>query len=234
MARKLILSLAAASLVLGAAAPAFAKGGHGHRGHHHRHHGHGGGKGAAIALGVIGGAIILNGLAEERARDRARDRYYEDRYYRERASQRAYDSRYDQGRYDQGRYDDQRYDDDVYYGDDDYASGAYDDDYGDESYDDSELAGGGPAYETPRTTYDRAPRRVAEAAAYRTCVDHARRALGERGFVVAAPYQPDTVEDRGGALLMTATVRAQRGGESWARAMSCEASENRVYRLELI
>ena len=78
------------------------------------------------------------------------------------------------------------------------------------------------------------PRTISAAAAYRTCLDHARNALGERGFVVSAPYQPDTVEDRGGALLMTATVRAQRGSESWARAMSCEASEARVFRLELI
>ncbi len=233
MARKLILSLAAASLAFGVAAPAFAKGyHHGHRGHHHRHHG-GGGKGAAIAFGVIGGAIILNELAEDRARDRYyEDRYYRDRYYESRARERAYEDGYYDGRAADSRYDD-RYGDNAYYGDDD----AY---YGDEEgYDDSGLAGGGPVYDapeyrTPDTAYDRAPRVISAAAAYQTCLTKARNALGERGFVVSAPYRPDTVEDRGGALLMTATVRAQRGGDSWARAMSCEASENRVYRLELI
>lgn len=231
MARKLILSLAAATLALGAVSTASARGYHGgHHGHHrHGHHG-GGGKGAAIALGVIGGAIILNELAEDRARDRYyEDRYYRDRYYESRSRERAYEDGYYAGRAESSRYDD-RYDDDAYYGD------GYDDD---EAYDDSGLAGGGPvdlgpSYSTPDTAYDRAPRRVSAVAAYRACLDHARGALGERGFVVSAPYEPDTVEDRGGALLMTATVRAQRGGESWARAMSCEASESRVYRLELI
>ena len=222
MARKILLSVAAAALVIGAVSPALARPHHGH-GHHDRHHG-GGGKGAAIALGVIGGVIILNELAESRARDRA----YEDRYYRDRAQSRAYDDRY---------YDD-RYDDDAYYGAEDDYDDDYDD-YDDEDYDDSGLAGGapadrGPAYGTPDTSYDRAPRPISAGAAYQTCLTHARRALSERGFVVAAPYRPDTVQDRGGALLMTATVTAQRGGERWSRAMSCEASESRVYRLELI
>lgn len=222
MARKILLSVAAAALVVSAGSTAFARGGHGHghgHGHHHRHGG--GGKGAAIALGVIGGVIILNELAESRARDRA----YQDRYYRDRAYE--------------DRYYDERYRDDAYYGDgydDDY--GDYDD-YDDEAYDDSGLDGAepadrGPAYGTPDTSYDRALRPISAGAAYRVCLDHARRALGERGFVVAAPYQPDTVEDRDGALLMTATVTAQRGPDRWSRAMSCEASESRVYRLELI
>ena len=211
-ARNLSLVAATAALVLGAAAPAYAGGGHRGHGHGHHHHHRGGGKGAAIALGVIGGAIILNELAESRARDR----YYDDRYYDD--------------RYRRSAYDDRAYDDRVYYEDerayrgDDYDD-YYDDDYGD-AYDDSELAGG--------RDYAPAPVRVSSDAAYRNCLDHARRALGERGFVITAPYRPDTVEDRGQALLMTATVRAQRGGDSWARAMSCEASENRVYRMELI
>ena len=212
--RKLSLGAAAAALVLGAASPAFAGGyrhghgyGHGHHGHGHYHRG-GGGKAAAIALGVVGGAIIINELAESRARDR----YYEDRYYAERARSRAYYNGYEDGRYDERRYDD-RYEDDAGYDD-----GAYDYDYGLE---------GGPAAAP-------APARVSSAAAYQTCLDHARRALGERGFVVTAPYRPDTVEDRGQAVLMTATVTAQRGPDRWARAMSCEASEYRVYRMELI
>lgn len=252
-ARNVIMAAAVAALTLGVGAPAFAGGyvgagyhggyygggfyaagykGYRHRGYHryHRRHHRGGGNGAAIALGVIGGAIILNELAE----DRARDRYYEDRYYRNRYRARDYERGYRDGRYDERRYS-ERYDDGAYYDDEperfeDDAAG-----YDGEAYDDSGLAGGGPVLVTPgNSDYDRAPRRVTAAAAYGTCLDHARRALGERGFVISAPYQPETVEDRGGALLMTATVRARRGGESWARAMSCEASESRVFRMELI
>ncbi|MEZ5891955.1 MAG: hypothetical protein R3C58_02230 [Parvularculaceae bacterium] len=206
MARKLILSAAAATLAFGALAPAYASGGHHrrHHGHYSHHHGHGG-KGAAIALGVIGGAIILNELAE----DRARDRYYDDRYARDR----AYDDGYSAGRRDSSRYDG-RYEDDAYYGDDD----------------DYDLAGGPSEYGYD----DRGAPSGSSAAAYQTCLDHARRALGDRGFVVSAPYRPDTADDLGGSWRMTATVRAQRGSESWARAMSCEASSSRVYRLELI
>jgi hypothetical protein len=214
--RKLSLTAAAAALVLGAASPAFAGGYRGYYGgHRHHHHGHGG-KGAAIALGVIGGAIILNELSESRARDR----YYEDRYYAERARTRAYYDGYEEGRYDERRYDD-RYDEGAYSsGGDYYEDGAYEGDYG--------LEGGS----APAPV--REPVRISSGAAYQTCLDHARRALGERGFVVTAPYRPDTVEDRGQALLMTATVTAQRGPDRWARAMSCEASEYRVYRMELI
>lgn len=226
--KKSVLSAAAAAMVLGASAPAFAGGGHYRHGYHHGYHGHhghyrrgGGGKGAAIALGVIGGAIILNELAEDRARDRYyQDRYYQDRYYYDQRSQtRAYDRGYYDGRDDQRRADDY------------YDNRAYDDG----AYDDSGLAGGGPVYRSPGASdYDRAPRMVSESAAYNACLSHARRALAERGFVVSAPYRPETVEDRGGALLMTATVTAERGADMWSRAMSCEASESRVYRMELI
>lgn len=253
--RRLSFAAAAAALAFGLSAPAQAGGGyygagyHGgyytagyksygyrHRGYHrhHRRHRHGGGgKGAAIALGVIGGAIILNELAEDRARDRyARDRYYEDRYYRDRYRARDYD--YDRG-YRDGQYDarrdSERYEDDAYYRGDDRDrddNGAYD---GGVARDDSGLAGGpGEVREAPRA----GPLPISAGAAFRTCLDHARNALGERGFVVSAPYRPETIEDRGEALLMTATVRARRGGESWSRAMSCEASETRVYRMELI
>ncbi|PQA88477.1 hypothetical protein CW354_09315 [Marinicaulis flavus] len=233
-------------MAMGVTAPAFAGGGHYGHGYYKRHHGHhynyrrhhhrgGGGKAAAIALGVVGGAIILNELAEANARDRYyEDRYYRDRYYDSQARARAYDRGYAAGRYDGSRYE--SYEDDAYYGEEPYA----DEPYEDEAYDDSGLAGGepaarGPVYRTPGSgAYDRAPRAISASAAYRTCLDHARRALGERGFVVTAPYRPETVEDRGGALMMTATVTAQRGRDQWARAMSCEASESRVYRMELI
>ncbi|MEO1136399.1 MAG: hypothetical protein AAFW68_07290 [Pseudomonadota bacterium] len=248
--RRLGFAVATAALAFGVSAPAQAGGGyisagyHGgyygggyyaagyryrHRGYHryHRRHRHGGaGKGAAIALGVIGGAIILNELAEDRARDRyARDRYYQDRYYenRYRARDYDYDRGYRDGQYD-ARRDSERYEDDAYYRNDDRAND-------DGVYDDSGLAGGpGEARETPWA----GPQPISAGAAFQTCLDHARNALGERGFVISAPYRPETIEDRGEALLMTATVRARRGGESWARAMSCEANETRVYRMELI
>lgn len=222
MARKFLLCAAAAAIALGAAAPAYAGGGHRHHHRHHHHHGGGGGKAAAIALGVVGGAIILNELAE----DRARDRYYDDRY----RAGRAYDDGYADGRYDARRYsetyDDYGYEDDGY----------YDDGLRDGFDDGGELLGGpaDPAYAPPPRVSE-APRYASSPSfAYQACLDHARRALGERGFVVAAPYQPDTADNLGGAWRLTATVRARRGGESWSRAMSCEADGARVYRLELI
>lgn len=60
MARKILLSVAAAALVVSAGSTAFARGYHGHGHGHHRHHGHGGGKGAAIALGTL--LIIAPGI----------------------------------------------------------------------------------------------------------------------------------------------------------------------------
>jgi len=224
--KKAILSATAAAVVFGLTAPAFAGGRYHHRGHNYHGHYHGhyyghGGRGAAIALGVIGGAIILNEISQ----DRARDRYYEDRYYDEAYRRRAYQDGYADGRSDERRDGDARsYDDD--FGDDDggpYDEGAYDDG----------LAGG--PEDAAGEPYDRGGLQpISARAAYQTCLDHARRALGERGFTVSAPYRPDTIEDRGGALLMTATVTAQRGPDHWSRAMSCEANEAKVYRLELI
>lgn len=235
--RKLILSSAAAALVAGAAAPAMAGGTHvsvgyhsgyygggyynagyyGHHGHHghyrghrrhHRHHGHGGGKAAAIALGVIGGAIILNELAE----DRARDRYYEDRYYERRA-------RYDRYARRAVPYNDEP----AYVPDDgrDYEAAPEDSDL-------ERRLEGGPADGGPE------PIRVSYASAYNACIRHAREALGNRGYVLSAPYKPETAEDLGGSWKMTATVTAQKGADGWSRAMYCEAADNRVYLLELI
>lgn len=240
LSRKALLGAASALIALGAGAPAMASGGghvsvhyssgyyggyhaagyksYRHRGHHRhrRHHRHGGGgKGAAIALGVIGGAIILNELAEDRARERyARDRYY-DGYYDGRRDARS-------AEYYGRAYDDDRYYGDNYGGEDEqYEYDAYEDDYEDGALDNS-LEGGG------------APARITVDAAYQACLNHARGALSERGFVISAPYRPDTAVDRGGAWLMTATVTARRGPDRWSRAMSCEASGERVYRLELI
>ena len=243
--RKCALSIAAAAAAAGAGAPAMAgggyvnfgyhtgfKGGHyyparyyGHRGYygrrHYRHHrryhrGGGGGKAAAIALGVIGGAIILNELAE----DRARRRHYDDRYY------------------DRGRYYDP------------YSRRSYYQ-YG---YDGLNAPAppspGSPeprGFETPTTPpsggddldimLDGGPNegvRVSSSLAYQACIRRVRTALSERGYILSAPFEPETAEDIGGAWKMTATVLAQRGADDWSRAMYCEADEDRVYLVELI
>lgn len=214
------LAAAAAFLALGAGASAKAGGGHyyghvgyyhgyygkpyygGHRhyhGHYHRrHHRGGGGKAAAIALGVIGGAILINEVAESRARER----YYRDRYHRERYAARATATPY-------------------------YPARTYDPGPTDGNLSDDTLEGrldGGPE-----------PIRISIEAAYKACTRHARAALADRGFILAAPSAPETADDMGGAWKMTATVLAEdRRGESWSRAMYCEADDNRVYLLELI
>ena len=79
------------------------------------------------------------------------------------------------------------------------------------------------------------PIRFSAAEAFRTCTLHARRALSDRGFILSAPASPETSVDNGGAWKMTATVVAANDrGESWNRAMVCEADSDRVYLLELI
>lgn len=203
-----------------------------HHRHYRRHHG-GGGKAAAIALGVIGGAIILNELAEDRARQRA----YDERYYRARPY------------YGGGYYSDRGY-------------GGYGRGYEqgfergfERGLDQGALAPGSPAPPQaparPLETLPGAPSggddldavldggpneagRISVAEAYQTCLRRVRSALSERGFILSAPFEPDTADDLGGAWLMTATVMAQRGSEDWSRAMTCEADEGRVYMVELI
>ncbi len=226
--KKLILCAAAAATTLGVGTSAFARGyygghhgyygghysgyGYGYGGHHGRRHHGGGGKAAAIALGVIGGAIIVNELAESKSRRRA----YEDRYDRryDRYSRRAVRT-YDTGAFERG------YEEGYARGRD--ADGAAPAD-GDLDVQREGRADGGP--QPIRLTYDNA---------YKTCTKHARAALGNRGFVLAAPNRPDTAEDLGGSWKMTANVTAQnQNGESWTRAMYCEADDSRVYLLELI
>ncbi len=235
--RKLAMSLAAIATAFSMSAPAFAGGGHvsvgyyggyygggyhyaGHRSygrhrHYRRHRGHhgGGGKAAAIALGVVGGAIILNELAEERARQRA----YEDRYYDryERYSTRAA----------------------PYYPQDDrdYLPGNAPDDYKSDGPVDGNLSDDlEEQLEGARNDGGPAPIRLSYEGAYSACLTHARNALGDRGIVLSAPCKPETAEDFGVAWKMTPTGLAARGAESWSRAMYCEADEGRVYLLELI
>jgi hypothetical protein len=233
--KKFILCAAAAATTLSVGTSAFAGGGYygghggfyggGHGGYYSGGHGygyghgysyggghHGGGKAAAIALGVIGGAIIVNELAENKYRRRA----YEDRYDRryDRYSRRAVRT-YDTGAFERGY-------------EEGYARGRDGGD-GAPAGDDLDVqlegsADGGP--QPIRLTYDNA---------YKTCTKHARVALGNRGFILAAPNRPETAEDLGGSWKMTANVTAQnQNGESWTRAMYCEADDSRVYLLELI
>lgn len=188
-----------------------------HRRHKHYHyHRGGGGRAAAIALGVIGGAIILNELAEDRARQRA----YDARYY-------PYRSPYSGG-YGEG-----------------YSRGF------DRGFDEGFDRGQGVRSARPLETLPTRPSggddldavldggpneagRISVAEAYQTCLRRVRSALSERGFIVSAPFEPDTAEDIGGAWKMTATVLAQRGADDESRAMYCEADETRVYLVELI
>lgn len=263
--RKLMVTAAVAATALAFSAPASAGGYYGHLGysghyggghyynagyrHGYRHRGHrrhysrghrgGGGKGAAIALGVIGGAIILNEIAENNADRRAYDRRYYDRYdrydrYSTRAAptydREAFERGYEQG-YVRGRDAEAQAYPDQDFGDQDFGDQAPQDlrqgDVDERSLDqrlDGARFDGGPQ-----------PIRFSAAEAYQTCMTHARSALSERGYMMAAPAAPDTAEDVGGAWKMTATVSAQsREGESWSRAMYCEADASRVYLLELI
>lgn len=241
--RKLVLAGVALTAAMGVAAPAAAGGyyghvgysnhyygghyrhyGYRHHGYYRRHHRGGGGKAAAIALGVIGGAIILNEVAENRARERAYEARYYDRYDRydryARRAQPAYDREAFKRGYEEG-----------------YAEGrgASIEDRAPTDLGNTYLRNGDVNDLDARLDGGPEPIRFSAAGAYQACMTHARAALGERGFMLAAPPSPETAEDTGGAWKMTATVSAQsQSGESWSRAMYCEADESRVYLLELI
>ncbi len=76
-----------------------------HRGGYYRYRRHrgGGADAALIALGAIGGAIIIGEIIEEdRRRDAARERAYARALERERRRRRAYDPRYDEYYYRRG------------------------------------------------------------------------------------------------------------------------------------
>ena len=248
--KKALMVGAACATTFGLSAPAFAGGGHyGHGGYYKGYYGHGGyhrgynrgyhrgyrhsyghrrgggGKAAAIALGVIGGAIILNEVSEARARERAYERAYDDRYYQRRA---RYDS-YSRTPYNRDAYE--RGFEEGYARAKEGEQVAPATPQGDDL--DARLEGardgqfrrdGGPE-----------PIRFEISEAYDTCTRHARRALSERGFILAAPAAPETADAQSGAWKLTANVSAQNQyGESWSRAMVCEADADRVYLLELI
>ena len=76
---------------------------------------------------------------------------------------------------------------------------------------------------------------ISYSAAYNACTSHARDALADRGYILAAPARPETAEDLGGAYKITARVKAQdKSGESWSRDLYCETAGDRVFLLELI
>jgi hypothetical protein len=182
--------------------------GHGYGYGYGNGYGHGGGgAAAAVVLGAIGGAIILNEVSESRANRRAYDDRYYDRYDRYSSRARPLNTGY------AGR---ERLPRESYGGAGE--AGTLKDESLDASLD------GGPA-----------PIRISSGAAYATCVSQARAALADRNFTLAVPDRPDTADDIGGAWKMTANVTTQSPqGESWTRAMYCEADASRVYLLELL
>jgi len=261
----------------GAAATAFAGGGHyrghsgdhhsgsvqvhagfhggGHRGHfrghrrghnyrrgHHRGHGRiDGGEAALIALGVIGGAILINEAIES---DRRRDAY-EPRY-------RGYDPRRDDYYYRRGYPSGAEYD------------SAYPENYADsgdsglqrtptprrapepapepspgaasDPLDDALLGGAAPEPVTrqPASRQDGVsfPVRIA----YRECANEARNAAHRDGQIIAMPAEPTRIEQIGpDRVRLTAdlTAQPQRGGQ-YLRVLTCEADRQGVTFLELI
>lgn len=183
-------------------------------GYRHRHRGLSGGEAALIAAGIIGGAILI-----DRAFDDRRDRYdpYEDdrRYRRSR------------GAFDDGAYyrRDDRSDDDSRVRDDGRASSAR---FEDDDADEARLAGG-------RVVAQSRPLTASLQAAWRGCVAETRGAAGAGGMIVAAPSEPERIENfADGGARMTARFRAEnRRGESFVREIACEADETGVAFLEV-
>lgn len=228
--KKSLLAAAAAAMAVGTVAPASAGGRHhgGHYayggGHHYSNHhggyyygsrhyrrGHGhlsGGEAALLALGIVGGVVLID-RALERDRYASSDRYYSSPpprdYYRR-------DDRAPQ-----------------IYRDDDYRGDGYGDD---DSYrDDGELLGagdgGGVSY-SANYNY---------GAAYNDCKAETREAGRDAGVIVSLPAKPDRIieVDDGAAVRFTAQYVASdsRGGE-FRRTMVCEADETGVRFLELV
>jgi len=240
------LMLAAAIAAVAASTPAYAGGGrHGGRywdrgyyggydyyapryyghgyyggGRHWRHHrgrgGLSGGEAALIAVGIIGGAILIDRALDDR-RDRYEDRFFDDRRYRD----------------DRRRAD--AFDDDYYYQrdqrpyEDDYRSARGADDPRDDVFGagEPELLGGAPP--------SGAISRVAVNAAFRECVAETRGAAGAGGMQVAMPGAPTSVEKLAdGSVRMIAQFRASNArGQEWTRRFVCEADERGVRFLQV-
>ncbi len=202
--------------------------GHGYYGggRHWRHHrgrgGLSGGEAALIAVGVIGGAILIDRALDDR-RDRYDDRYYDDRRHDDR-----YRDRRRVGAFDDDDYFYQR-DSRPYEYDDKIRSARRDDLERDEIFTagEPELLGGDRAGGSVN--------RVAVNAAFRECVAETRGAAGAGGMQVAMPGAPTDVEQLAdGSVRMVAQFRASNArGQEWTRRFVCEADERGVRFLQV-
>ena len=191
-----------------------------YRGRYGRYRRGGGGRGAAIALGVIGGAIILNEVLEEDRRRSAHD----NRRYRD--------------------YDPRR--DDYYYRRGEERAPAIDD----ETFDDRDFEDGrlerealtpSPSDPVERDDLDddllggEEDIGFSVQTAFNECSDEARAAARRDGQLIAMPARPTDVEALGGGVVrMTAdlTAQDQRGGQ-FLRRLTCEADARRITFLQL-
>ena len=201
-----------------------------------RHYGHGrygrgyyrgrgglsGGEAALIAVGIIGGAILIDRALDDR-RDRYDDRYYDDRRYRDR----DYDDRRRAGAFDDEYY--YQRDSRPYEFEDDVRSARRDDFDQDRAFtvEEPELLGAGP----PLGSVDR----IAVNAAFRECVAETRGAAGAGGLTVAMPGAPTDIETLAdGSVRMVAQFRASNArGQEWTRRFVCEADERGVRFLQV-
>ncbi len=193
------------------------------RGHHRGHGGLSGGEAALIALGVVGGAILIDRALDDR---RYEDRRYDDRNYRDRRYENRRGSRRD------GAFDDDYYyqRDSRPYEDDDDGRVARSADYPRDGVFDAgepELLGGSRAVGSAG--------RVAVNAAFRECVAETRGAAGAGGLTVAMPGAPTEVQELAdGSVRMVAQFRASNGrGQDWTRRFVCEADERGVRFLQV-
>ncbi|MFN3959811.1 MAG: hypothetical protein ACK4NP_07855 [Parvularculaceae bacterium] len=207
-------------------APRYAGHGYYGGGRHWRHHrgrgGLSGGEAALIAVGIIGGAILIDRALDDR-RDRYDDRYNDDRRYRDR----DYDDRRRAGAFDDEYY--YQRDSRPYEYDDETRNARRDDFSRDDTFGagEPELLGGEPR----SGSVDR----VAVNAAFRECVAETRGAAGAGGLTVAMPGAPTDIETLAdGSVRMVAQFRASNGrGEEWSRRFVCEADERGVRFLQV-
>jgi hypothetical protein len=197
--------------------------GHGRYGRHYRGRGGiSGGEAALIAVGIIGGAILIDRALDDR-RERFDDRYYDDRRDRDR----YYDDRRRSGAFDDDYY--YQRDSRPYDYDDDIRSAQREDLGRDRAFDtgEPELLGGEPR----SGSLDR----VAVNAAFRECVAETRGAAGAGGLNVAMPGAPTEVETLAdGSVRMVAQFRASNArGQQWTRRFVCEADERGVRFLQV-
>ena len=199
---------------------------HFRRGRHFRRH-RGGGDAALIALGAIGGAIILNEIIED---DRRRDDRIDRRH-------RSYNPRFDDYYYRRG--EEYRYDPDI-----DQAI-----DEGRGRIDRQSAPDAQPARPVERDQLDEellggeealAPSRAVEARvpvdrAYRACAAEARDAASRDGQFIAMPAEPtdiDVISDDYVRITADLTAQDQRGRQ-FLRTLTCEADLERITFLQL-